>query len=101
MKKTLSKIVLIMALMLAWTHFVLAQNYNLKDMPPLDPKVRTGVLPNGMHYFIRANNLPEKRGEFYIANNIGAIQENDERPCPFHRAYVVQRDSPFSQERHP
>ncbi len=79
MKKTLSKIVLIMALMLAWTHFVLAQNYNLKDMPPLDPKVRTGVLPNGMHYFIRANNLPEKRGEFYIANNIGAIQENDDQ----------------------
>ena len=79
MKKTISKFVLILALLVSWTAIVLAQNYNLKDMPPLDPKVRTGVLPNGMHYFIRANNLPEKRGEFYIANNIGAIQENDDQ----------------------
>ncbi len=79
MKKKLSNLVLIIALMLSWTTAVLAQNYNLKDMPPLDPKVRTGILPNGMHYFIRTNNLPEKRGEFYIANNIGAIQENDDQ----------------------
>ncbi len=79
MKKTLSNLVLIITLMMASTSLVLAQNYNLKDMPPLDPKVRAGVLPNGMHYFIRANNLPEKRGEFYIANNIGAIQENDDQ----------------------
>jgi len=79
MKKTLSKLVLMMALLLAGTTFVLAQNYNLKDMPPLDPKIRAGVLPNGMHYFIRANSLPEKRGEFYIANNIGAILENDDQ----------------------
>jgi len=79
MKKILSKLVLIMALMLAGTYFVLAQNYNLKDMPPLDPKIRAGVLANGMHFYIRANNIPEKRGEFYIANNIGAIQENDDQ----------------------
>ena len=79
MKKTLSKLVLIIALVLSWTSLVLAQNYNLKDMPPLDPKIRAGVLSNGMHYYIRANNLPEKRGEFYIANNIGAIQENDDQ----------------------
>jgi len=79
MKRTLSKIVLIMALILIWTSFVPAQNYNLKDMPPLDPKVRTGTLANGMHYFIRSNNLPERRGEFYIANNVGAIQENDDQ----------------------
>jgi len=79
MKKTLSKLVLITALMLSWTSLALAQNYNLKDMPPLDPQVRSGVLANGMHYYIRANNIPEKRGEFYIANNIGAIQENDDQ----------------------
>ena len=79
MKKHFPKLVLIMALMLASTSFVLAQNYNLKEMPPLDPKIRTGVLSNGMHYYIRANSLPEKRGEFYIANNIGAIQENDDQ----------------------
>ncbi|MEI8006681.1 MAG: insulinase family protein [Bacteroidota bacterium] len=79
MKKTLSYLVLIMAVVLSWTVSVNAQTYNLKDMPPLDPKVRAGVLDNGMHYYIRANNMPEKRGEFYIANNIGAIQENDDQ----------------------
>jgi len=79
MKQKLNYFVLLMALLLSWTTAVLAQNYNMKDMPPPDPKVRAGVLDNGMHYYIRANNLPEKRGEFYIANNIGAIQENDDQ----------------------
>ena len=53
--------------------------YDLKTMPPVDPKVRTGILPNGMHYYIRANKIPEKRGEFYIANNIGAILEDNDQ----------------------
>ncbi len=60
--------------------FVTAQTtYDLKQMPPLDPKVRTGVLENGMHYYIRSNKLPEKRGEFYIAHNVGAILEDDDQ----------------------
>jgi len=58
---------------------VFAQSYDLKQMPPLDPAVRSGVLENGMHYYIRANKFPEKRGEFYIAHNVGAIQENDDQ----------------------
>ena len=53
--------------------------YDLKKMPPVDPKVRTGVLENGMHYYIRSNKIPEKRGEFYIAHNVGAIQEDDDQ----------------------
>jgi zinc protease len=69
----------ILVLFLATAQLLQGQNYNLKDMPPLDPKVRSGVLDNGMHYYIRSNKLPEKRGEFYIANNIGAIQENDDQ----------------------
>jgi zinc protease len=56
-----------------------AQTYNLSDFPPYDPQVKTGVLPNGMHYYIRENKLPEKRAEFYLTNNIGAIQENDDQ----------------------
>jgi zinc protease len=55
------------------------QTYDLTKMPPLDPKVRIGVLDNGMHYYIRANKIPEKRAEFYIANNVGAIQEDDDQ----------------------
>lgn len=55
------------------------QTYKLNEMPPFDPKVRTGVLDNGMHYFIRSNKLPANRGEFYIAHDVGAIQEDDDQ----------------------
>ena len=42
---------------------------------PLDEAVRKGVLDNGMTYYIRPNNKPEGRAEFYLATNIGALQE--------------------------
>jgi zinc protease len=58
---------------------LMAQTYDLSSFPPFDPNVRTGVLPNGMKYFIRANKFPEKRAEFYIATNVGAIQEDDDQ----------------------
>jgi zinc protease len=79
MKTTFLRIAFTLAFIISLTRFVSAQNYNLKEMPPLDPKVKTGVLPNGMHYYIRSNKLPENRGEFYIAHNVGAIQENDDQ----------------------
>ncbi|MFT3740288.1 MAG: insulinase family protein [Breznakibacter sp.] len=43
----------------------------------LDPVVKHGTLPNGLTYYIRANKLPEKRAEFYIVHNVGAILEED------------------------
>ncbi len=46
---------------------------------PLDPKVRYGKLDNGMTYYIRANELPEDRADFYIVFNVGAILENDDQ----------------------
>lgn len=42
---------------------------------PVDTKVRIGKLENGLTYYIRKNNLPEKRADFYIAQKVGAIQE--------------------------
>ena len=44
---------------------------------PLDPKVRFGKLNNGLTYYIRANKEPKQRAEFYIAQNVGSILEND------------------------
>lgn len=44
---------------------------------PIDPKVRYGKLDNGLTYYIRVNKEPKQRAEFYIAQNIGAILEND------------------------
>lgn len=46
---------------------------------PLDPAVRTGQLPNGFTYYIRYNNEPKQRVIFYLANKIGAMQEEDDQ----------------------
>lgn len=45
----------------------------------IDPKVRYGKLDNGLTYYIRANKLPKERAEFYIAQNVGSILENDDQ----------------------
>ena len=42
---------------------------------PNDPAVRQGKLDNGLTYYIRHNDKPEQRAEFYLATNVGAIQE--------------------------
>jgi zinc protease len=77
--KYLVKIGLSLALLFPFAGWVNGQSYDLKQKPGLDPAIITGVLDNGMHYYIRANKLPEKRGEFFIATNIGAIQEEDDQ----------------------
>ena len=46
---------------------------------PTDPEVRIGKLDNGLTYYIRHNAWPEQRAEFYIAQRVGAIQENDDQ----------------------
>ena len=42
---------------------------------PMDPDVRYGKLDNGLTYYIRHNEKPENRVEFYIAQKVGSIQE--------------------------
>ena len=46
---------------------------------PMDPEVRYGVLDNGLTYYIRHNELPKDRAEFYIAQKVGAIQEEEDQ----------------------
>ena len=51
------------------------------QMPPvpLDPAVKTGKLDNGLTYYIRHNEWPEKRCDFYIAQRVGSMQEEDDQ----------------------
>ncbi len=44
---------------------------------PIDPAVRYGKLENGLTYYIRHNALPEKQVNFYIAQKVGAVQEEE------------------------
>lgn len=56
-----------------------AQSPEASIKVPLDDKVRYGVLDNGMTYYIRANDLPKDRADFYIVFNVGAILEDDDQ----------------------
>ena len=42
---------------------------------PNDSETKVGVLDNGMTYYIRHNDKPAQRAEFYLATNVGALQE--------------------------
>lgn len=44
---------------------------------PTDPAVRIGKLPNGLTYYVRHNKLPENRANFYIAQKVGSVQEEE------------------------
>ena len=58
---------------------VLASAQQQPQMPPIptDPKVRIGKLENGLTYYIRHNELPEDRADFYIAQKVGSILEEE------------------------
>ena len=44
---------------------------------PIDPKIRYGQLNNGLTYYIRHNAQPKDRADFFIAQNVGSILEDE------------------------
>ena len=46
---------------------------------PLDPTVKTGVLSNGLTYYIQNNGKPEDKVELRLAINAGSILEDDDQ----------------------
>lgn len=46
---------------------------------PLNPKVKHGVLPNGLSYYIMHNEMPKERANFYIAQKVGSTLETQEQ----------------------
>lgn len=58
---------------------VFAQEADLTKPIPFDPEVKTGTLENGLTYYIRQNEQPKDRAEFYLVVNAGAILENDDQ----------------------
>ena len=69
---------LFVAVALLTTGMVSAQQQQMQ-MPeiPVDDSVRIGKLDNGLTYYLRHNNTPEKKANFYIAQRVGSIQEDD------------------------
>ena len=52
-----------------------AQDPGMMQPLPLNPKVKSGVLPNGMSYYIMHNEEPKERANFYIAQKVGSTLE--------------------------
>ena len=52
-----------------------------QELPPLpvDKNVRIGKLDNGLTYYIRHNEYPEHQADFYIAQKVGSILEEDDQ----------------------
>ena len=66
--------VLMLMLMVFSVNVAMAQ-----EMPPIpvDDAVRIGKLDCGLTYYIRHNDYPENRVNFYIAQRVGSIQEEE------------------------
>lgn len=63
----------------AFINFAFTQSDGLNEPLPLDPKIRTGILPNGIKYYVRYNAKPEKRMELRLAVNAGSTAEDDDQ----------------------
>ena len=69
-KKTMSLLMLLCALMTAP-----ASKAQEATPLPLQPEVKSGVLPNGLSYYILHNEEPKNRANFYIAQKVGSTLE--------------------------
>lgn len=75
MRKDL-KTATILLLAICMTLPLFAQKERGEELP-LDPTIRVGRLKNGLTYYIRHNAKPEKKADFYIAQKVGSIQEEE------------------------
>ncbi len=59
--------------------FILATAAALNAANPIppDPSVRIGTLPNGLTYYIKHNASPEGQADFFIAQRVGSINEEE------------------------
>lgn len=64
---------LLVALLSAFSMYGFTQQMAL----PQDGTVRVGKLDNGLTYYIRHNDKPEHRAEFYIAQKVGSVLEEE------------------------
>ena len=68
--------IFVAALMLLGTTAMVAQPMQMPPIP-VDPAVRIGKLDNGLTYYIRHNEYPEHVANFYIAQRVGSINEDE------------------------
>ncbi|MDE6573696.1 MAG: insulinase family protein [Muribaculaceae bacterium] len=45
----------------------------------ISPEVRTGTLPNGLTYYIQKNDTPEHSADFFLAQKVGSVNEEEDQ----------------------
>jgi len=63
-------------LCIAGTVFSQGQGMRIEKLK-MDSLIRYGKLENGLTYYIRHNEMPKERAEFYIVHKVGSLQEED------------------------
>src|SRR5207302_7431052 len=54
-------------------------SYGLSQQMPVDPEVVVGTLPNGLRYYVRANQKPARRAELRLVVKAGSALEDDDQ----------------------
>ncbi len=70
---------LILSLLFVGINLQVSAQDDLSQTIPLNPDIKTGVLKNGLKYYILKNQKPEKRAELRLLVNAGALQEDDDQ----------------------
>jgi len=73
---------------------------NLSDPIPLDPDLKEGVLPNGLHYYILKNGKPEKHVELRLVVKAGSILEDDDQQGLAHFTEHMEFDGSKHFQKH-
>ncbi len=74
MYQKITRLAALLALLWGFVMPVMAQQV---PTLPVDPDVRIGKLDNGLTYYIRHNNKPKGQADFYIAQKVGSILEDE------------------------
>ena len=77
--KKVTTLIAVVALSFISGFSVMAQEDLSKKLLPMDPKVKTGILPNGLKYYIMKNAEPKNRAQLRLMVKAGSILENDEQ----------------------
>ncbi len=56
-----------------------AMQQAMQQQLPMDPQTKVGTLPNGLTYYIRHNEYPKGQANFYIAQKVGSVLEEDDQ----------------------
>lgn len=74
----MNKLIILMAAVIATLVVKLGfAQTDLTQTIPNDIELRTGVLENGLTYYIKHNEEPKERASFFIIQNVGALLEED------------------------